>query len=262
MESIDQSDSHFRPTPADTPATSVAPPGAPQAQYPVGPAATGPPSDIDPRMTWKTGLLGLAFAIGFVLGLGIFIAIGVLAGANEKSHGFVFVASLLQDVALLAGAFFAIRTVIPNPSWETFGLRRFKKSALLWTLLAFVAFFVFASIYGLIVNPKDQDIDEDLGGPLTAVFAIGIAPFVEELFFRGFLYRALRNGWGVAWAAIGSGLIFGAIHFQPEFLVPLAGLGIASALLYEKTKSLWPCIILHGTWNTIVVFLTLVLDVQ
>ena len=44
-------------------------------------------------------------------------------------------------------------------------------------------------------------------------------------------------------------MIFGAIHFKPEFLVPLAILGTILALLFEKTGSLWPCILVHALNN-------------
>jgi CAAX protease family protein len=256
MEGIDQPDSHFRPRPAaPLGPTSVGPPGVPaNAMLPDTPA---PVPDVDPRLNWRVGLLGIALAIGFVVLLGIAFAIVVAAGADADSHGVVFGVSLVQDATLLAAAILAVRTVIPRPTAETFGLRPFKASAVLWVLAGLGAFFVFSIIYSVIFHPKPQDIDQQLGKALTAVFAILIAPPVEEFFFRGFLYRSLRNGWGVAWAAIVSGLLFGAVHFEPQFLIPLAGLGVASALVYEKTKSLWPCIMLHATWNTIVVLATL-----
>ncbi len=79
----------------------------------------------------------------------------------------------------------------------------------------------------------------------TAVFA----PVVEEIIFRGLLFRNLRAQLGVAWAAIASGLIFGAVHLDPERVLPLAGLGAALALLYEWSGSLLVPVVVHGLWN-------------
>ena len=74
-----------------------------------------------------------------------------------------------------------------------------------------------------------------------------MAPVVEEFFFRGFLYQSLRNSWGVvAGRARQRPAIFGAIHLELDNFVPLAILGMALALLFEKTGSLWPCIMLHA----------------
>ena len=53
---------------------------------------------------------------------------------------------------------------------------------------------------------------------------------------------AAQRGSASRVAAIVSGLIFGAIHLKLEYLVPLAILGTALALLFQKTGSLWPCI--------------------
>ena len=86
---------------------------------------------------------------------------------------------------------------------------------------------------------------------MTGVFVIGVAPVVEEFFFRGFLYQSLRTRLGVSGGAVVSGLIFGAIHFKLEYLVPLAILGTALALLFQKTGSLWPCIIVHAANNAL-----------
>jgi len=51
--------------------------------------------------------------------------------------------------------------------------------------------------------------------------------------------------------ALLSGLLFGAIHLQFFKLVQLAILGVILALLFEKTRSLWPPIILHAVNNSL-----------
>jgi membrane protease YdiL (CAAX protease family) len=51
--------------------------------------------------------------------------------------------------------------------------------------------------------------------------------------------------------------VFGAIHFKPAFLVPLAILGMVLALLFQKTNSLWPCILVHALNNALAFAVTL-----
>lgn len=262
-------DSHFRPSPAaPAPGTSVAPPGfEPAVTVATGTLATpGPqlprsaPSPAgmdDPRLSWTVALIGIAFAFGMVIAASVLFAIALAAGANEDSHGFNFIANLIQDALIVAAAVLAVRTVVERPTAETFGLRRFRPSAIGWVVLGLVGFLVLAAVYNAIVHVPDTDnkVEESLGGPLTVLFALAIAPPVEELFFRGFLYRCFRNGLGVVWAAIVSGLIFGAIHVgsAPGAALPLlAALGVILALVYQKTNSLWPCIMLHATYNALV----------
>jgi membrane protease YdiL (CAAX protease family) len=76
----------------------------------------------------------------------------------------------------------------------------------------------------------------------------------EEFFFRGFYFTALRNWKGLWPAAILTGITFGAIHVGSSpvgYLVPLAVLGFLLCLLYVRTGSLYPCIALHCTNNSI-----------
>jgi hypothetical protein len=81
-------------------------------------------------------------------------------------------------------------------------------------------------------------------------FALAVsAPVVEEIFFRGLLYRALRNRLSVASAAIIAGVLFGLIHgitFPLNTLPPRMAFGIIACLLYEATGSLYPSIALHS----------------
>jgi membrane protease YdiL (CAAX protease family) len=82
---------------------------------------------------------------------------------------------------------------------------------------------------------------------LAVVMIVGLAPIAEELFFRGFLFAGLRTRWSLWPAAITSGLIFGLVHAPTGIttVVPLAVLGLALCWLYDRTGSLWPCVIAH-----------------
>jgi membrane protease YdiL (CAAX protease family) len=75
------------------------------------------------------------------------------------------------------------------------------------------------------------------------------APVVEEIFFRGLLYRALRNRLSILPAALIAGFIFGAIHgmaYPLNTLPPRMVFGVITCLLYERTGSLYPSMALHG----------------
>jgi uncharacterized protein len=86
----------------------------------------------------------------------------------------------------------------------------------------------------------------------TAVVLIaGLAPVAEELFFRGFIFAGLRSRWALWPAALVSGLIFGLVHAPTGIttVVPLAALGVALSWLYDRTGSLWPCVMAHAINN-------------
>ena len=136
------------------------------------------------------------------------------------------------------------------------GLRPFRLSAI-WIMLAtLVAYYIAAGLFAsLVLKPNQEDIGGELGvGNPSVVIAVAavlmivlLAPIAEELFFRGFLFAGLRTRWSLWPAAITSGLIFGSVHAPTGIttVVPLAVLGFALCWLYDRTGSLWPCVIAH-----------------
>lgn len=83
---------------------------------------------------------------------------------------------------------------------------------------------------------------------LAGVFMALTAPVIEEIFFRGVLYRSLRNNLSVPVAAVIAGAIFALVHwlsYPLDTLPPRFAFGVIACLLYERTGSLLPAIALH-----------------
>jgi membrane protease YdiL (CAAX protease family) len=232
---------------------STPPPNLPAAEQPAG-------SPVRPPWRALTGVLGLVFGIMLTIVLimlvgGIYVAAGFDDPSDAASFDFVAIAA--QSLALV-GVTLAITSRMLPPSPVLFGFRRPKSSVVGPTLITFFGYLAVAYLYALVANPAKDDLPQELGADqstslaiITGIFVIGVAPFVEEFFFRGFLYQSFRNELGVWPAALISGMIFGGIHFKPEYFVPLSALGILLAWLFEKTGSLWPCIAVHAINNTL-----------
>ncbi len=80
------------------------------------------------------------------------------------------------------------------------------------------------------------------------VFSIGkifIAPFVEELLFRGIIFRLLKENYSLPLSVVVSSLLFAGVHFNYSDLDFLFIYGVIFCLVYFKTKSLWAPIVLH-----------------
>lgn len=80
-----------------------------------------------------------------------------------------------------------------------------------------------------------------------------IAPVVEEMLFRGILLRAFLERYPRGLAISYSALYFGAAHLNIYQFFLAFLLGLLLGWLYERSRSLVPCIVLHGALNTIVV---------
>ncbi len=86
------------------------------------------------------------------------------------------------------------------------------------------------------------------------VLMLLLAPVVEELFFRGVIYRLLRQAFGIWPAIVLSAMCFAYMHgalLSPQLI---GGLIFASA--YEYTRNLWIPILLHVGGNSLIILLT------
>jgi membrane protease YdiL (CAAX protease family) len=126
----------------------------------------------------------------------------------------------------------AIAHVMPT-SWEA-GWRRFQE---------------LTNIQELLLNPLHTPL-----GLLALVLVVGLAaPLGEEIFFRGFAHRALRQRLGLAAGSIASAGLFAVIHVSPVGLVPIFLIGLLLAYLYERTGSLAAPVALHAVNNSFAV---------
>ncbi len=168
----------------------------------------------------------------------------------------------MEAIALIGGVyFFGIRR--RNSGWDSVGLKSVPFS---WLVIAFVITSIAIPITGLITlivmlalgmpleNPQLEFL---LPEDITGVQAFGmillagiLAPFGEEVFFRGVLYQYLRDKWGVITGVIVSSLLFGLIHLNLAVGITAFLLGILLAVLFEYSRSLWTSVLIHAVNNS------------
>jgi sodium transport system permease protein len=88
----------------------------------------------------------------------------------------------------------------------------------------------------------------------TAPVLIGLAAAIgvaEELFFRGFLFSALRSRASRQVTIVGSAVLFGLFHFvnNADQLIPSTLMGLMLGWMCWQTRSVLPCIFLHASYN-------------
>ncbi|ANH66961.1 CPBP family intramembrane glutamic endopeptidase [Mitsuaria sp. 7] len=84
-----------------------------------------------------------------------------------------------------------------------------------------------------------------------ALMVCVVAPVVEELLFRGVLLRGFLKRYPRGLAIGYSALYFGVAHLNIYQFCLAFLLGLLLGLLYERGRSLMPCIALHAAFNTI-----------
>ena len=145
-------------------------------------------------------------------------------------------------------------------SWKAIGFGKFNWSTLgIGCGLLIASYAIILLHNGLLVllgiETQGEEISQLFGGLDSPAwfFAVGalLAPLVEEIFFRGFLFQGFRARYGWVNALLLSSAIFGAAHLDPVALIPTFILGCLLAYLYQRSNSVWPGVFLHVMINSL-----------
>ena len=94
------------------------------------------------------------------------------------------------------------------------------------------------------------------------IMTLTIVPIYEELIFRRVIYDDTKKLFNAKIAALVSAVLFGLIHLHGSYIqitVTMVG-GLLSAYCYEKTQSLYACILLHSIHNLMSGVIYILLD--
>jgi membrane protease YdiL (CAAX protease family) len=244
-------------------------PGAPpvRPELPAGVRRDDAPESLPRWPAWAPFAALLLTAVISLSGSLVLSVAAQLAGADlARGHvpaGVKVGGTVIQDAGLILAAIILARMTAGGVAARDFGLRaaRFARS-LGWMIGAWVTFLVFSGVYAALVHaPKvsDQADQLDAGDSTINLVAVTVlvtvvAPIAEEIFFRGFLFTALRRWAGWVGGAVLSGAVFAAIHvgsLDAIFLPALVVLGFLLAALYKQTGSLLPCMAFHAVNNSL-----------
>lgn len=214
---------------------------------------------------WTDVLLALplTLVIGAALGFGleaVVLPFLPLHDSQLRTAVAKFVAQLALYAALVASVV-GLVTVRRRATLQALGWRPVAHRWLVWTIPLAIAAYVLVVIAGVIVdqlipqahNGQPQAVRDAFGQyHLLAVVAVSvIAPFAEETLFRGFIYGWLR-GRVAPWMAISvSALVFALAHGELALLAPIFVLGCLLAVVYERSGSLYPGMVIHALFNLI-----------
>jgi uncharacterized protein len=219
------------------------------------------PKPAFPYSNWgpSAAILGVILAIGAGILMGV---PAILVDRPEEGEDLGATALAIVQLATALG-FAMVPMAIATRRGADFrealrrlGVRAFRvASAVKWMFAAVGAYLLFAIVYTAIFGaPEQEDIAESFGSvPVQILLIVVAAPISEEICFRGMLYGGLRERWPKVAAALLAGLVFGALHALTGLsaVPPLVAFGFVLCLLYEKTGSIVPGIVLHMLNNSV-----------
>lgn len=139
--------------------------------------------------------------------------------------------------------------------------------ALLYIGVAIVVVYIFEGLYGALTHPgNEQGLTPAHWEPAHAaayvvngIVICTVIPFVEELTFRGLGYSLLER-FGRWPAILAVGLVFGLAHGLVVSLPVIVFFGVVLAWIRSQTRSVYPGMLLHATFNLIALIAAVTLN--
>lgn len=236
------------------------------------------PAPKPPRELWR--LRDLLIFILFIpialvtANLIVFVGYAVLAPLAhwttpiqklQRNAVFLLTLQLIFYVFLLAYIYLFIRLYYRA---SFFGALKWKKMSVhngLRFLLGGVALsLVVMVIPPLLPEKKSFPLEKMFNSPASAyaiaAFAVLIAPFMEELLFRGVLFAFFEKHGGLTFAIVSTAFLFAGLHI-PEYwgawqhVIMILIVGLTFSIVRGVSKSVTPSYILHVAYNSTLMLL-------
>ena len=256
----------------------------------VAPALPLPPPDPyaslppDLRVPWSG--IDLAIFLLIYLGINFILGLAVFGGAGIVLHKSLTTLQndsvLFPAIAVIAQVLISAATIIyfwilvrirrskspvqpPEGFWRTMGFRPLAQSGsaatrVLLCLLGGVVLSIIISVFSSFAGKQPPTPIDTLFQSRTAIvllmgFGILVAPLVEEMMFRGFLYLVVARRFGMFAGIMFTGILFGLFHALQlwgawPLIALLMGVGIAFTWVRARTHSVTASLLMHIAYNS------------
>jgi membrane protease YdiL (CAAX protease family) len=266
LESSDPS-THANPDASPLP-ESLEPPDAPPIPF-------APP--------WKISDLGLFIVFALVtlffanaIAIGLFTVFRSGLEANQPLESlltqtpFLVVMQVIWESLWLVFIYYTITAKYRQPFWDAIRWRSSPPGPKTYLFAGIVLAVAAQGIFSFFPSEESLPIERLFSSPssgyLLALFGICVAPFMEELVFRGFFYPVFERMWGFGAAVVFTALLFALIH-APQLsggaaeLAAIYCVGVALSYVRGKTGSMLTSYLMHLGYNaTLFVSLYLTTD--
>lgn len=217
--------------------------------------------------------LGMQFALSFAFSLVISVFVSLtmirpdgsfdMAAYMDKANAlinesmyYILIASGLMTILV----FWIVAKIRKKKFAQTASLNKLKPATIAPILIGGMAFnFAISYLLSLIPFPQswidsyEASSSQVLGSAGIAMWiaVVIMAPLVEELTFRGFVYSRLKSGMAKWIAVIITSLVFGIVHGTIIWAIYTFVFSLCLICILERTGSLWGCILFHMAFNLV-----------
>jgi len=205
----------------------------------------------------------------------IFVSLNIIFYSAIQILGYynLDLSSIPNTVKLLFSIFYQV-FIFLSPLYilkakkNEFGLKSFNFIKCIWAIFkAYVMIILFNLIIyyfkldSLIPGLGKQDdmisgiIETQSDKILLGVSICLIAPLLEEIIFRGYIYGKLKQNYSVIKSSIITSLLFSTLHLQFNVVISMFIISMVIHSVREETQSTWPAIIFHSLNNSLAFFM-------
>jgi membrane protease YdiL (CAAX protease family) len=234
-----------------------------------GPAGEQPPQPST-GWTYVDLLLFLLFAVpaqlaAITLCMGVFHLFEWVTGAENTFPDSLTEAPMVVAVqfvwwALLLGFIYGVVSIKHRlPFWPAIGWKSLDRPPAVYLLWGILLAFSVAALSHLLPMSSEKMPIEDLIRDRTslavlAIYGVLFAPALEELVFRGFLYKVVERSHGPLLAVLTTSVVFSLPHASQygwhwQNLLLLTYVGIIFGTVRARTQSVVPSTLLHVGYN-------------
>jgi uncharacterized protein len=216
----------------------------------------------EPFWSYADFLLLLGFiAAGFLaMGLIAFVAEASVPTLRKDPMPLALPLQIVFYVVIYLGFVAVFRLRYNEPTLKSLGWRPSQFNPILACICGALLAIALSALSQLLRTPDNNLMDKLVNSWLTfvlfAVTAVLIAPFFEELLFRGFLQPLLSRTFGLVAGVILTSALFGLLHlfqyslaWQYALIIFLAG--AAFGWVRERTGSIVPGTLMHCCFNSV-----------
>jgi membrane protease YdiL (CAAX protease family) len=209
----------------------------------------------------KTPSLKKQLAIYFTGLIALYLAAIIIFwpknGAEQPNQAIFFVVMFAPTFGAIAVKLFAGGRI-------QFGKPNFWILAGFLPTLAALCLYLIGSLIG-IDNENPALLKSALAASGVAIFTSSLSAIGEEIGWRGFMWPTIRKEWSFGRATLFTFMIwwvyhlpfillgwYGSVSGLAAFTVGIAGFTVFIGAITDRSKSIWPSVIAHGSWNALV----------
>lgn len=219
-------------------------------------------SGLENKSWWKIILYCMSFFLIFFISV---IVVSLLTGGIQDPSARFAIREIFLRLPLTFVLFWLFAHYVVKKPLSFFLIRKPTKEILKWIGIGFVLPFSVILIYLIFGKIELLGHADPLSSSKIVYFVVAtismalLGGVIEEILFRGYMFRILEEKWNSTIAILGPAMLFGIIHLLMIdsidlvnvilVVIPITLVGVMLGLIVHVTRNIWNVVVVHGIWN-------------